>query len=282
MSEILSDLLCTASGSVEGSSRETVQAIMEIVLSEINLLLCYVLSEDPVASQNLQNPVPFIRLLSYNEQSLIRFAKRTTVADLAKSYSSNIGSDAVAQASKAQDHGALQLRKCLACCKWTTDQIERLFNDTVGGMVKCARNARISQATLNMDDKTYAAFTVKRRASFLGLRNQAFLLPDYIAPSKTSPLVWDILAYLAAETVYIIVDLLMVLRYDFRNGTFLRYKVLKGVQEAELEEVAKAIECSVESPLTIAEVRNVCRLFCGNRMSNPTCSTKFKPLVLYL
>ena len=166
---------------------------------------------------------------------------------------------------------------------WSDDVIDGYFSQ-LDDAVKTGRMLRADRATTAMDKATYRAFCTARGSSFvlnavprqMRANDQACKpwLSEMAPSAHFAPLVRQDLAYLAAETVFTVVDLVLLLRADARDGTCLRYEVLRrrrGEGEDDNDNVSglrRVWQClgadDFASVISADEIRNVSRLFCSN------------------
>jgi hypothetical protein len=286
MANIVENLLFVATGIPHPSTRlHSAQLIWEIVVRELKALPISLPSEQQSVDCDDQRPkvyslVPIVQLLAQKESSLHRFARRMILMDNVQEHASEEILDGtmggVPEAKTTGVRGSA-VREALVELGWSSDVIAECL-ERPDGPVKTARMTRADRATQAMDGKTYKEFCSSRTSSFttevqqclkkkrkLGEKSSEpqWLSALSLDTAGMTPLLREVLAYLAAEIVFLIADFVLILRADSRSGSFLRFVLLNG--NSSFDDVWSCLATDqFGCEITADEVRNVARLFSSN------------------
>ncbi|XP_055357921.1 uncharacterized protein LOC129602797 [Paramacrobiotus metropolitanus] len=284
---VVSNVIFAATGDFYEPDSNVVQLICEVVAKEFANLSATLLS----SNARSKHPIaPFIELLTKSsaiadDSALHRFVQRMIFLDTMKSVKKDTG-EILATKSRSRLN---ELRGGLKEIGWSAEQIANVVEDSTG-VVKMARLARIDQACKNMDLPTYSQFCNSRQCATAKPRKELFrviatFLPQELTRQRISDLLWDFFDYFLADTVKVIVDLVLVIRHDRKNSTFLRYEILRSQQDGSVvvANVFPVLSCAMKPKITTHEVREICRIFCMNRLqANKTDGMFFRPIMFYL
>ncbi|OQV23518.1 hypothetical protein BV898_02635 [Hypsibius exemplaris] len=290
MADVVENLLFVATG-IPHPCRASpcAELVWEIIVRELSPLIA-TFPESALCSAQLKRQstsghiLPIIRFLARNNGALRRFIARMAVNDAVQQHVCEGDLEEVsAPVEKRAGARIAAVKEALTELNWPYDTVAEYLMQPKECPVKRARLVRADRVTQAMDPATYQAFCEARTVSFIPQKapkkrnfNGHWLSGMTKDLEMLSHTVEQDLAYLAGEIVSAVADLVLVLRADQRDGTHLRYAILRV--EGDTQQLAEVWACLREekfvSVITAEEVLNVARIFCTNfssRDSGPNC-----------